>query len=224
MSEKIKKIFIIFMLHSSVAIATTNSVPYPIKTRVIVHEGLQEKTANLVVKNPGERVWLLQSWIEDIYGKRYSGIYPVLSRIEPNTNTRLLIYPPKELWIEDKESIAWLNIRIIPATFLTKENRLTIPIEYKLKLFLRPSSVPLELTPQIRCFNGDNYIALKNIGKNYLILNHIINLKGEGISTNTFSIPPGDTMTTSVPYIPGQYDISYINDYGLTQSIKIYCS
>ncbi|WP_089641321.1 fimbrial biogenesis chaperone [Escherichia coli] len=223
MSETVKNIFFIFMLYSPVSMAITEPVPYPTKSRVIIYQKAKGNAAHLVINNPGERVWLLQSWIEDMYGKRYSGIHPSLSRLESNTSTRLLIYGPQDLWTEDRENLAWLNIRIIPEVFQTNESRLTIPIEYRLKLFLRPSSVELKLEPQIICVDNEKNISLKNTGKHYLTLSRMNNAKGMVISDNIISIPPGEIMNTTVPYTSGEYEIQYIDDNGLIQSKEVKC-
>ncbi|EGG8233088.1 fimbria/pilus periplasmic chaperone, partial [Salmonella enterica subsp. enterica serovar Schwarzengrund] len=57
------------------------NTPYPETNRVIIR-GTENATGSFTVTNPGERAWLVQSWVEDENGMKYNSIYPNLFRID----------------------------------------------------------------------------------------------------------------------------------------------
>lgn len=76
-------ILISLLLFCHVAQSTTHNsnTPYPESNRIIIR-GEDNATGRITVTNPGERAWLVQSWLEDENGMKHNFTYPNLFRVD----------------------------------------------------------------------------------------------------------------------------------------------
>ncbi|QLR06110.1 molecular chaperone [Providencia rettgeri] len=113
-----------------------NTVKYPapvdIRVRLKSDKNLGYLNGSLAVNNPGEKVWLIQSWLEDADNKHYQYVYPPLARIEPNGSVNLKVYFNTS---NGKYIPEWLYVKFIPTKEKLIKNGLVFPVTYKLKVF-----------------------------------------------------------------------------------------
>lgn len=83
----------------------------------------------LRVLNSGEKVWLVQSWVED-NNKKFPVVFPSLVRLEPKSSLTLTVYPK----VEKNNTNKWLVVKFIPSVTDDNDSLLTIPVSYKLKI------------------------------------------------------------------------------------------
>lgn len=122
---------IMIQIFSSSAIASV-MYPFPDETKVKIFstEGIKIEKGTLRLTNPGEQVWLVQSWVEDNERKRTSAVYPSISRLEPKGKLVLNIYPLHE----DINKDGWVVVLFIPPKDSTLTNQVIIPVAYRLKM------------------------------------------------------------------------------------------
>ena len=114
-------------------------------TRIVYNSNI--KQTNLVVTNSDkENSFLIQSWVSDPEGNKTADfiVTPPLYILDANKENALrIMYVGKSL-PNDKESLFWMNVKVIPSLQeeLDKENTLQIAIQSRIKLFYRPSILP----------------------------------------------------------------------------------
>ena len=113
-------------------------------TRVIYPQSARE-VAFTVANKESATPYLIQSWIENDTVKNQSDtpfiITPPLFRLDPEqTNTLRIQYTGAPL-PADRESVFWLNIKVISPKPKASTNELQINIKSKFKLFYRPAAL-----------------------------------------------------------------------------------
>ncbi|MEQ1928459.1 fimbria/pilus periplasmic chaperone [Escherichia albertii] len=108
-----------------------NQYPFPERHQICLkYDGDSgEVKGYLRIDNPGENIWLIQSWVEDEKHNRYSIIYPPLTRIEKKSSVALKFYSEKY-----SGDLKWAIIKIIPSIKKKEGNKLTIPVIYRLRI------------------------------------------------------------------------------------------
>lgn len=218
-------ILIISTSYTSYAQAMTENTPYPEKTRVIINKNTQEKSYGILrINNPGNNVWLIQSWIEHQDGYELKNVYPDLVRIEKKSSKIIKIIPEKELWESDNERMLWLYVKLIPTSEKSKHKTLSLPIVYKMKVFLRPY-------PLRKGYSSLNLECIKN-GKNIRVINHspfIANITK--VTDDTYHtimggsiILPKQKITVERSSVSDSFNFYYVNDNGVEHKEIIKCS
>ncbi|HHT5345454.1 P pilus assembly chaperone PapD [Raoultella planticola] len=132
----------VMLLCISLGHASSLKVPFVNAQRLI----LNDKKGSLLIRNGGDEPWLFHAWMErDGIGhldKRedeaiISGmVFPEVARLRGNSDFRLSVTIPGEASAE-RESMYWLVVRFVPVKYI-KENSLTLPVAYRMKVFYRP--------------------------------------------------------------------------------------
>ncbi|EGM7736312.1 molecular chaperone [Escherichia albertii] len=200
--------------------------PYPEKSRVIIRESEAEATTgNLTVTNPGYRPWLMQAWLEDENGVREGLVYPELSRLEANFSRRLLIVPSLSRWHEGREGLNWLVIRLIPSTAPDNNNKLTIPVVLRLKVFLRSRTAGAEQEkPVLSCdLRQGGMLMLHNRGRHYVTLTDMSDSRGRVVEGMPLMLAPGTQQSVGNGMTTGPYKYAYVDDRGIIESGRVMC-
>ena len=201
-------------------------MPYPEKSRVIIRENATGvTTGNLTVTNPDSRPWLMQAWLEDENGVREGRVYPELSRLEVNFSRRLLIAPPLSRWLEGREGLNWLVIRLIPSTAPDSNNTLTIPVVLRLKVYLRSRTSGAEQeVPQLTCERRqDGQLMLHNGGLHYVTLTELKDGQGRLAEGPPLMIAPGGQQAAGSGMTAGTYEYGYVDDRGIIDYGRVMC-
>ncbi|EFB3463798.1 molecular chaperone [Escherichia coli] len=199
--------------------------PYPERSRVIIRESeAVASTGSLTVINPGSRPWLMQAWLEDENGVREGRVYPELSRLEPDFSRRLLIAPLLSQWREGREGFNWLVIRLIPSTERDGRSRLTIPVEFRLKVFLRSHTAGAEQEkPVLSCeLHQGGVLMLHNGGRHYVTLIEMKDGQGRMVEGVPLMVAPGGQQLVS-GMTPGEYKYGYVDDQGIIEYGRVIC-
>lgn len=205
---------------------SAGQTPYPEKNRVIIRESeAVVTTGNLTITNPGTRPWLMQAWLEDENGVREGRVYPELSRLEPEFSRRLLIAPSLSQWREGRESLNWLVVRLIPSVESDGISRLLIPIELRLKVFLRPHAAGAEQeNPSLSCaLRQDGALILNNSGRHYVTLIEFKDSIGRIVNRGGLMIAPGEDHILGSRMTFGFYKYAYVDDRGIVNNGIVSC-
>ncbi|HDC4802747.1 TPA: molecular chaperone [Escherichia coli] len=200
--------------------------PYPEKSRVIIRESeTVVTTGNLTVTNPGSRPWLMQAWLEDENGVREGHVYPELSRLEANFSRRLLIAPTLSQWHVGREGLNWLVIRLIPSVKSDGRSRLLIPVELRLKVFLRSHEAgaeqeKLSLTCDLR---PGGALMLHNSGRHYVTLTELKDSMGRIVDGGALMVAPGKYQVLGSGMTGGSYKYAYVDDRGIINNGNVEC-
>ncbi|EPA9819920.1 fimbrial biogenesis chaperone [Escherichia coli] len=200
--------------------------PFPEKSRVIIRENEAEvTTGNLTVTNPGSRPWLMQAWLEDENGVREGQVYPELSRLEANFSRRLLIAPSLSRWREGREGLNWLVIRLIPSTAPDSNNKLTIPVVLRLKVFLRSRTAGAEQEkPVLSCdLRSGGSLMLHNCGRHYVTLTDMKDSRGRMAEGMPLMLAPGAQQSVGNGMTTGPYKYAYVDDRGIIEPERVMC-
>lgn len=200
--------------------------PYPEKSRVIIRESeAVVTTGSLTVINPGSCPWLMQTWLEDEHGVRKGHVYPELSRLEETFSRRLLVAPALSQWHEEREGLNWLVIRLIPSTERNDHNRLIIPVELRLKVFLRSRLAGAEQEkPELSCdMNSDGRLMLYNRGRHYVTLTELKGGTGRMAEGVPLIVAPGGQQAVGRGMTSGAYKYGYVDDRGIIDYGRMTC-
>lgn len=211
---------------SSVCAGAGVQAPYPEKSRVIITQGESVvTTGSLAVTNPGESPWLLQAWLEDENGVREGHVYPELSRLEPNFSRRLLIAPALSQWSAVREGLNWLVIRLIPSSERDGRSRLTIPLVFRIKVFLRSRSVEAEQEkPDLFCdIHPGGRLMLHNRGRHYVTLTILQDRSGRMAEEIPLMVAPDSVQSAGSGMNAGIYKYGYVDDRGMVDYGRVMC-
>lgn len=197
--------------------------PYPSHTRVIINEH-ENINGELIVHNPGNGVWLTQSWLEDEKGKLSGTVLPSLIRLEERFSYKLIIKPYDKIMRGDTEKLLWLNIKFIPSTNKDDDNKLVIPIIYKMKVFIRPGQLrDAERKVLLKCIPLNGNWVLINNSRYYLSIVRIFSLEGGGKELSPLTLAPLKNYDLDVIRVSGKYKFEYINDSGEVETGYFSC-
>lgn len=111
-----------------------------------IYEGSQREIS-LGIKNPDDKPYLVQGWIESIEGQSKPPFIltpPIFKLTADEESAPRIIYTGKEGQLQqDRESVFWINIKSVAATpdDLTDKSKLQIAIKSRIKMFYRPSRI-----------------------------------------------------------------------------------
>lgn len=192
-------------------------------TRLIYPAGA--KQIPLFVANVDEQTaTFIQSWVEDAEGNKTSSfvVTPPLFAIQPkkeNTLRVVHIGPPLP---QDYESLFWMNIKTIPSVpqLAKKNNSLQLVIVSRIKLFYRPTELPItsDDAPQLLRFQRQRgKLVITNPTPYYLTL---VNLNvGRQRLPNTMIAPNGNEKVVVPKNDSGAVTFQIVNDYGVTTKV-----
>lgn len=197
-------------------------------TRVIYPAG--SKQVQLPVTNNDEKsTFLIQSWIENVEGKKDSQFVitpPLFSMKGKKENTLRIIDATNNQLPKDRESLFWLNVKAIPS--MDKEqasksqNTLQLAIVSRIKLYYRPAN--LELAPEhaaekLTFRRSGNSLTLDNPTPYYLT---VTELSAGGRPLDNALVPPLGSTSVKLPSGAGsEIKFRTINDFGaLTDPMK----
>lgn len=110
----------------------------------LIYQG-DKKESSLNITNPDSRPYLVQSWIEPAAGESSAPfiITPPLFRLDGGNGNRLRVVRTGGNLPQDRESLYWMNIKTIPASSKSRENKnaLQIAIKTRIKLLYRPVGI-----------------------------------------------------------------------------------
>lgn len=116
-------------------------------SRLIFNEG--EKAVSITVQNQNKHApYLVQSWLEDVDGKKVSQPFvaiPPIQRIEANSKTSVRVQniSSHNQLPSDRESLFFFNILEIPQRN-EKSNSLQLALQTRLKVFYRPEHLKVD--------------------------------------------------------------------------------
>lgn len=195
-------------------------------TRVIYDE--RKKETAMMVKNPDDSVYLVQSWVEQGHvadtmassTKAPFVVTPPLFRLESDKNNILRIVRTTGNFPADRESLFWLNIKAIPA--VTEEsNVLYIAIKHRLKLIYRPEGLRnpdfIGISKQLQWQREGQQLKVTNPTP-HIVSFRSVTLNGKRIENTDYVLPfssaefafPGSTRSGKVSW-------QIINDFGGTE-------
>lgn len=218
-------LFIIYYTSASAA-----SVFGPHESKIIFSE--KEGNVSYTISNTDkEKVWLVQSWIEDQHEKKTSDFMslPGITRVESNSQPSIRIIK-KGSPLSDRESLYWIVSHSIPAQDKQKNNtvnsaRLTLALRFKVPMFYRPKTLTEKPQPEKLAWSSDKNgnLNVYNPTKYHVQIHHLtINQKkydGEGVSHIIMPMTSAKLNVKTKKTEKIKYAI--INDYG---AIKFYDS
>lgn len=191
----------------------------------VVYDGSREEST-LTVQNQDKSPWVIQAWVdgngptgtEKEVSKPPFAITPALSRLTANGLSIIHISRTGGALPENKESVYWLNIKSIPEYVQSKENRLTIAVDQRIKLIFRPKGIS---SPTVLDYRK---VTFKKDGKKLNVMNptpywltfYSLDIGGSNIKTENVMIPPTGKATYALPENRSAKNINWqlINDYG----------
>lgn len=111
-----------------------------------IYEGSHRETS-LGIKNPDDKPYLVQGWIEGIDGQSKPPFIltpPIFKLLTEQESAPRIIYTGKEGQLpQDRESVFWINIKSVAATpnDLIDKSKLQIAIKSRIKMFYRPLGI-----------------------------------------------------------------------------------
>ncbi|ECB5535560.1 molecular chaperone, partial [Salmonella enterica subsp. enterica serovar Schwarzengrund] len=198
------------------------NTPYPETNRVIIR-GTENATGSFTVTNPGERAWLVQSWVEDENGMKYNSIYPNLFRIDGFQSQVLKISTKKEQWSAEHEKMLWLYIKIIPPLDASKKNKLEIPIIYKLKVFLRPPHLETRRESFVCKRINEEAVKIMNFSSFIITLTRVTDDKERIKLKKTEILKPNDGLIITKAHNTSKFKLYSIDDQGTEVESDIIC-
>ena len=198
-------------------------------TRVVFES--DKRSASLIVTNPGEQVFAVQTWVNTAEDDVTTAVpflpSPPLFRLNPGKEQQVQINGLPNNLPTDRESLFYFNVQEIPQAGVDQGNVLNIALRTRIKLFYRPSQLKdnpmsrlkdLEWSinqvngkAQLQVYNPTPFhvsfirIAIKESGRNIPVENAVMVAP---LSRQTYVLKDAGAK-------PGlQVEFSAINDYG----------
>lgn len=187
-------------------------------TRVIYPADKREVSLQLYNKDKVD--YLVQSWAEsEEKGKAAFIITPPLQRIEGGENNTLRIMRMVDSLPENRETLQWINIKVIPpSTGEGEQNTLQIAIKSRLKLIYRPvalsSKTPEEVATSLKWTRVGNTLQVNNPTPYYMNFSSIV-LGSKELQDVTY-VAPSSTLSLPLPANTAGNSVkwSLITDFG----------
>ncbi|MBO2675582.1 molecular chaperone [Shewanella algae] len=187
-------------------------------TRVVYHA--EKGESSISVSNPEKkRPYLIQSWVEDVNGKkeqRFFVVTPPLFRLNAGQENILRIIRTEGILPQDRESVFWLNIKAIPSSEEGSGNNLLISVKTRMKLFYRPEGLegrPNEAYRQLVFSNEGNVLTVHNPTA-YHVSFQTLSVDGNEIKTAGMVAPKGKLSWDMHSAGAKRVTWKAINDYG----------
>lgn len=201
----------------------------PVHTREVMGTK-DEYQVNII--NTSNEAYLVQTWLEDLEGNSKDLpliLTPPIFALEGDERGFVRILPLSQKLPQDRESVYYLLVQEIPQATKTDENILKIAVRSKIKVFLRPASIPDEglekaasqLKWDLVVKEGKNYLRATNDSPYYFSFGQL------KVSNNKEDLFLDDRFIMSSPFdkqdyrIPDGFDVNdftlefgIINDYG----------
>ncbi|XOQ04105.1 MAG: molecular chaperone [Hafnia paralvei] len=132
-----------------IALSFNSSATVQLGANRLIYDA-KKSDVSMVLKNSEDRAYLIQSWVDAKGNSQLENsklpfvISPPLFKIQPKSeNVVQVIYPGSGL-PADRESLVWLNIKVIPSMTLEEQrqkNKVVVAVNYRVKLFYRPDGL-----------------------------------------------------------------------------------
>ena len=191
----------------------------------LVYNASERQASLPVINSDTQHVFLLQSWIEDIDGKRSGdfAVTPPLFVIKPGSeNTLRLIHVGAPL-PADRETAYWISVKAIPARDQNRpadQSTLQLSFTSRIKLFYRPEGLQPsadDAQSMLALARGQGAIVAHNPTPYYITM---VNVRLDGRDTASVMVPPkgsaplpGSTTSHAVAF-------QTINDYGAVTRVQ----
>ncbi|PKH22750.1 molecular chaperone [Enterobacterales bacterium CwR94] len=193
-------------------------------TRIIYP--IEKKQVSLSLTNSDDKKrFLIQSWVENLDGTKNKDfiLTPPLFVSKPlSENTLRIMYSGADI-PADREQAYWLNSKAIPAVSseaIEDKNVLQIAIQSRIKLFLRPETLPypaIDAPGKLTFHNKNQSIVVNNPSPYYITL---INVKAGEENLNSLMIPPMvETLLPLKNHTVSALSFQTINDYGANTDV-----
>ncbi|WP_027923336.1 molecular chaperone [Pseudomonas sp. URMO17WK12:I12] len=115
-------------------------------TRVIFAEGKREAGLRVRDRTTGSPPHLIQSWITDAAERETDllTVVPPLFRLDSGVSRTLRIIKAPGALAKDRETLFWLNVKVIPPSEKDAEDVLKTVVVFQLKLICRPAALKPE--------------------------------------------------------------------------------
>ncbi|EQA6242278.1 fimbrial biogenesis chaperone [Enterobacter ludwigii] len=190
-------------------------------TRVIYPSNSKQAELTVINTDPQNK-FLVQSWIEDEHGHKNKDfiVTPPLYVLEANKENVLRVVYTGHNLPQDRESMFWANVKVIPP--LNDENKtantMQIAIQNRIKLFYRPQSIinydeheheKLQFTRQ------NNKLEVRNPTPYYLTL---VNIKSNQRELASSLVVAPFSSSYLISNVSGSVSYQTINDFGAQTS------
>lgn len=187
-------------------------------TRVIYPMNAPQ-TSLSITNSDKEKVFLIQSWVSTPDQKKTADfvVTPPIFVIQPQKeNTIRIMYVGKNPLPTDRESLYYLSSKAIPSGKPAEDqNTLQIATETTIKMFVRPSNLPMQsmdAPKALRCKLNGGSININNPSPYYVTL---VNLTVGGKSlANTMVAPKSEASIPLTGGLGGDIKFKAMNDYG----------
>lgn len=231
-----KKSLTIALATSLYASAVHASV-VPDRTRIIF-DG-QQKSMILTVKNGSKgRVYLAQSWMEDVNGNKKNlplVVTQPLLRVESGSQTHFTLtqLPAAAKLPQDRESLFFYNVRGIPPK-TEQQNSLQIAVQTSIKTFYRPAALMKQIEKEGRNWHqklqlqqqGER-ITAKNPTPFYIVISNAQDNAGRKVEKTFASKTIAPFSSEVLPGRAASYgsapQLEFINDFGGKGKINFRC-
>lgn len=200
----------------------------------LIYEGDKGYISYRIDNTDNSKVWLVQSWVEDISEKRTDKFtsVPVTFRVEPSSTFSVRVMKTGTL-PEDRESIFWIVSNSIPGGEKIEQKKkddsisakLSLAYRFKVPMIYRPKAMQ-DMKPQPELLKwsigSGGKIKVENSTRFAVQLNNI-NVNGKAFSGKGISyiIPP---LTSTILEASGRTGtrIKYgiVNDYGAVKDYE----
>ncbi|TBL43429.1 fimbrial chaperone protein FimC [Hafnia alvei] len=177
------------------------------------------QTSLPITNGDKDKVFLIQSWVSTPDDKKSADfvVTPPIFVIQPQKeNTIRIMYVGKNPLPTDRESLYYLNSKAIPSGKSEPgQNTLQIATETTIKLFVRPSDLPIQSinAPQtLRCKLDGGTVKVNNPSPYYVTL---VNFTAGGKDLPNTMVAPKSEASIPLSGGPGgTIKFKTVNDYG----------
>lgn len=185
----------------------------------LIYDGTK-KQAVMSISNPDEKPYLIQSWVNK--SLTHDGddntfiVTPPLFRVDAKSENVIRIIHAANTLPSDRESVFWLNIKIIPTFKKTDGNQLQLTFKNRMKLFYRPAGLvgnPEDAVGKIVFSVAANRLSVSNPTP-WFVSFHTVTINGHEIKDPDM-IAPFSSLQFDVNATKGDaVTWSSITDYG----------
>lgn len=186
----------------------------------VVYDGSKKETSISVSNPEKDTPYLIQSWAESVSGTVVSKapfiMTPPLFRLDGKQENVLRIIRTGGDFPEDKESVFWLNIKSIPASIKSDDNKLQIAVKTRIKMFYRPAALVGNVADAYKALvftRSGNQLQVSNPTPYYVSFYNVS--VGDKEIQNAGMVDPMGTLSWPLPAgSTGAVSWQTINDYG----------
>lgn len=193
-------------------------------TRIIY--SAEKKQASLPVSNSDkESVFLIQSWVESVDGKKSADfiVTPPLFMIKANSENTLRLMFAGAALPQDRETVYWLNVKAIPSLDKEKQkntNTLQLAVVSRIKVFYRPVKLPMPAdtaAERLTFERQGNQLTLTNPTPYYITM---VNVRAGEQDMPGVMVAPMGKQVLALPNAKTTLSYQTINDYGAISPVR----